>query len=61
MNILHINSSDKGGGAAIACLRHCEAMRLAGIDAKMLVLNKTNGSPDFVYGIYPNNKIKNNY
>lgn len=57
MNILHINSSDKGGGAAIACLRHCEAMRLAGIDAKMLVLNKTNGSPDFVYGIYPNNKI----
>lgn len=38
--ILHINFSDKAGGAAIAAFRHNEALNLIGYDSKMLVLNK---------------------
>lgn len=41
MKILHISTSDRGGGAAIAAFRLVESMRNNGIDAKMLVLNKT--------------------
>ena len=26
LKIIHINATDCGGGAAIACSRHCEAM-----------------------------------
>ena len=40
MKIVHICVSDKRGGAAIAAYRHCEAMRLAGIDAVMYVANR---------------------
>lgn len=47
MKILHINSNDSSGGAAIAAYRHNEAMRRAGIDSKMLVLNK-NTSCEYV-------------
>ncbi len=36
MKVLHINTMANSGGAAIAAMRHCEAMRRAGIDAKML-------------------------
>jgi len=38
MRVLHINTNSCTGGAAIAAKRHCEAMRHAGIDAKMLCL-----------------------
>lgn len=47
MNVLHINYSDKIGGAAIAAYRHHEAMQKAGIDSNMLVIlqsDKTNQS-----------------
>lgn len=41
MKIVHINTSDTGGGAAIACARHCEAMLSDGHDAKIFVVTKT--------------------
>lgn len=55
MKIVHINAADSLGGAAIATFRHCEAMREAGIDAKMLVLNKKKEIP-YIYSIIPNSK-----
>ena len=36
MKIVHINTSDVGGGAAIAAGRHCEAMIYNGIDSVLL-------------------------
>lgn len=45
MRILHINYTDKGGGAAIAASRHHEAMRRAGIDSHMLVQVKKSDDP----------------
>lgn len=45
MKILHINFTDKGGGAAIAAYRHHEALRRAGIDSHMLVLVKKTDDP----------------
>lgn len=41
MKVLHINTYDKNGGAAIAALRLHNAMLLANIDSKYLVLEKT--------------------
>ena len=38
MKVLHINTA-LGGGAGIAALRICEAMRAAGIDSKLLTLD----------------------
>lgn len=35
--IVHINASDAGGGAAIASIRHAEAMKMIGIDSCLLV------------------------
>lgn len=40
MNILHINYSDRTGGAAIAANRHNEAMNRAGLSSKLLVVKK---------------------
>lgn len=40
MRVLHISTSDRGGGAAIAAYRLTEAMRKGGIEAKMLVCEK---------------------
>lgn len=45
MKVLHINYTDKAGGAAIAAYRHHEALRNAGIDSKMLILSKTIDDP----------------
>lgn len=45
MKIVHIDTSDWGGGAAIAAHRLNEAMNLAGIDSKMIVLNKKTNDP----------------
>lgn len=47
MKIVHINTNDSGGGAAIACLRHCEAMRAIGHDSSIVVMDK-NTDIDFV-------------
>lgn len=52
MKIVHINYSDSEGGAAIAALRHCAAMRRAGIDSHMLVLNKKRKYPLYVSSIF---------
>ena len=40
MNILHINYSDRTGGAAIAANRHNDAMNRAGLSSKLLVVKK---------------------
>lgn len=48
MKILHINYSDVNGGAAIAAFRHHEAMRLAGIDSKMLVIDKRSNDSNII-------------
>lgn len=45
--ILHVNANDAGGGAAIAARRLVEAQRAAGMDARMLVADKT-GSDSWI-------------
>jgi glycosyltransferase involved in cell wall biosynthesis len=45
MKVVHINTYDQGGGAAIAASRHCEAMIRSGIDAKMITLVKRTYKP----------------
>ncbi|MBL1431938.1 MAG: glycosyltransferase [Gammaproteobacteria bacterium] len=40
MKVLHVNVSDKKGGAAIAAYRLNDSLRRAGIDSSMLVCNK---------------------
>lgn len=42
MKIVHINTYDSGGGAAIAASRHCEAMLQAGYEARMIVASQSN-------------------
>ena len=44
MNILHINASDKAGGAGIAAFRLHTAMLESGIESRMLVLRKKGDS-----------------
>lgn len=51
-HIVHVNFSDDVGGAAIAACRHCEAMRVNGIDATMLVASKTKHSKSYIYSIF---------
>lgn len=46
--VLHITYGDSEGGAAIAAYRHCEAMIQAGIDARMLVVNKERYEAAFI-------------
>ncbi len=48
MKVIHINVADKTGGASIACARLCEAMRSAGYDSEMLVVDKA-GSKMYVH------------
>lgn len=50
MKILHVNASDAHGGAAIAAMRHCEAMRAAGIEAEFLCVVPHSGK-SFAHGI----------
>ena len=50
MKIVHISTSDRIGGAAIAAYRLNEAMRLIGLDSKMLVASKLSDNND-VYSI----------
>ena len=56
MKVVHINAADTIGGAAIAAFRHCEAMRKAGIDAEMLVLDNKRKSTSYVHCVLPNGK-----
>lgn len=41
MKIIHISQTDSQGGAAIACIRHAEAMGTLDHDVKVLVAKKT--------------------
>lgn len=56
MKVLHVNTSDAIGGAAIAAMRHCEAMRASGIEAEMLCVNPQSGK-HFSHGIDSMNTI----
>ena len=47
MRVLHVNHSDRSGGAAIAARRLVLAQREAGIDAQMLVVQRS-GDEDWV-------------
>lgn len=40
MKIIHISQTDSQGGAAIACVRHAEAMKASGLDANVIVAKK---------------------
>ncbi|MDD3877991.1 MAG: glycosyltransferase family 4 protein [Bacteroidales bacterium] len=40
MKVVLVNTTDSGGGAAIACKRLMEALALEGVDVKMLVMTK---------------------
>lgn len=56
MKVLHINTDDLGGGAAIAAFRLHTAMNNAGIESSMLVLNKR--SKDIgIHEIYKNHSF----
>lgn len=50
LKVVHINTSDTGGGAAIAAVRHVEAMRRAGIDAAIVCIKK-DSDKQFVYPV----------
>jgi hypothetical protein len=41
MKVVLVNTSDRRGGAAVACLRLAKALRDAGIDVSVLVLDKS--------------------
>lgn len=45
MRVVLINKSDRTGGAAVVTLRLMNALRAAGIDARMLVVEKCSDSP----------------
>ncbi|MCQ2250559.1 MAG: glycosyltransferase [Bacteroidales bacterium] len=46
MKVLLVSTSDKIGGAAIACTRIFAALRKSGVDARMLVRDKISSDPD---------------
>lgn len=52
MKVLHINFIDTVGGAAIAASRHNEAMNRAGIESKMLVVQKKGNFDKNVISFY---------
>lgn len=56
MKVVHINTQDSGGGAAIAAFRHCEAMKRNGIDSLLLVHRKHKFS-DLVRDVKPGSFI----
>jgi glycosyltransferase involved in cell wall biosynthesis len=60
VKILHINTYDKSGGAAIAAFRLHSAMLNEGVESKYLVLNRTIHDRDDIISISPYEKyIKN--
>lgn len=58
MKVLHINTA-LGGGAGIAALRHCEAMRAAGIDSKLLTLDSFDREGCLSYSLTQKQKENN--
>ncbi|MCQ2252467.1 MAG: glycosyltransferase [Bacteroidales bacterium] len=46
MKVLMVSTSDKIGGAAIACTRIFNALRKSGVDISMLVRDKVSADPD---------------
>lgn len=58
MKVLHINTA-LGGGAGIAALRHCEAMRAAGIDSKLLTLDSFDREECLSYSLTQKQKENN--
>ena len=48
MNILHLSTSDRAGGASIAAFRMMEGMNKNGLKSKMLVLSKISDNPHVV-------------
>lgn len=48
MNILHLSTYDRNGGAAIAAFRMMEGMNKNGLSSKMLVLTKTTDNADVI-------------
>ena len=57
MKVLLLNTSEKTGGAAIACRRLMEALNSNGVEAKMLVRDKQTANPN-VYSINANRMKK---
>lgn len=45
MKVLHVATSDRSGGAAIAAYRLHQALRRAGVESEMLVLRKVTADP----------------
>ncbi len=45
MKIVHISTTDRNGGAALACWRTVEALNEIGLDAKILCLDKSSAHP----------------
>lgn len=56
MNIVHINYSDKTGGAAIAANRHNQAMNKIGVSSKLLVIKNDLRRDNKIVPINPNRK-----
>ena len=56
MKIVHINYSDRNGGAAIAAYRHNEAMNKMGITSRMLVVKRDLEDKSNIYRILQNRK-----
>lgn len=50
MKVVLINHSDSLGGASVVTYRLMEALRGAGVDARMLVTHSTTGSPNVIIG-----------
>ena len=46
MKVLLVNTSERTGGAAVACKRLMEALGRQGIDARMLVRDKQSDLPE---------------
>jgi glycosyltransferase involved in cell wall biosynthesis len=54
MKVVHISFSDRTGGAAIAAYRHNEAMSLAGISSKMIIVHSRNFQGGIVERVHKN-------
>lgn len=58
MKVLHINYSDRQGGASIAAYRHHEALIRAGIESKMLVFDKKTNNPNVILSTCSQKRLK---
>src|SRR5688572_11683009 len=48
MRVVHVSTSDSGGGAARAAHRLHSGLRRLGVDSKMLVLKSGSGDPNVI-------------